>query len=128
MLKTPDGGRIAPDLAVTPQAIPPGLDTPFLMSERPYGVRFYHAKQCFYLPYLQLLSLSLAADRLVLEFAGDSVVIFGHGLHSLFYYLSLQEVQCIVEQGDMGLAATTHVRSIRRSPKAVRGGDTSESP
>ena len=123
MLKTTEGIAIPPELAGTPQATPPGLDNPFLVGERPYGVRFYQVKRCFYLPYPQLLSMDSTGERLVLDFGGDSIEICGHGLHSLFHFLSTQEVQSVVEQGDMGLAATTHVRTIRRIPKANRGGE-----
>jgi hypothetical protein len=93
----------------------PALDQPFLLDERPPGVRFYKGRASFYHPYAVLQAMHLADDTLMLSFATAEVSVTGRGLHALYVHLSTQSVAAVIEQGERYAAdpaAPVHVNRI----------------
>lgn len=78
----------------------PAPDQAYATDERPAGILFYKANASFWLPYHLLQTMHCQADRLVLTFATDEVVLVGRGLHELYVHLARQAVFRIVEQGE----------------------------
>ena len=99
--------------------MPPG-DSAFASEpERPPGIRFYRAKESFFLPYSLLQSMHWSGERVTLTFVTDEVVIEGQGLHTLYVELSEFKVARIREQEDREEDDTSavHVTRIERSPR-----------
>lgn len=99
----------------------PGVDEAFTLEERSVGILFYLGRECFFLPYHGLRSMTCTPDRLSLEFPEETVVITGRGLHTLCVGLARQQVGRVVQQGDHPGTQPTHVVRIRRIPRPVRG-------
>jgi hypothetical protein len=78
----------------------PALDQPFVLEERPVGVRFYTGRASFFRPYALLQCIRLAADKLSLDFIGSEVTIHGRGLHEMYVLLARQRVASVMEQGE----------------------------
>ena len=78
----------------------PAPDQAYATDERPAGILFYQAKESFWFPYHLLQTMQCQADRLVLTFATEEVVLVGRGLHELYVHLARQAVFRIVEQGE----------------------------
>ena len=100
-------------------ALPPG-DSAFASEpERPPGIRFYRAKESFFLPYSLLQSMHWSGERVTLTFVTDDVMIEGQGLHALYVELSEFKVARIREQEDRedDDVNTVHVTKIERSPR-----------
>ena len=101
-------------------ALPPG-DSAFASEpERPPGIRFYRAKESFFLPYSLLQAMHWRGEHVTLTFVGDDVTIEGQGLHALYVGLAEFKVARIREQQDNEDAAedsTVHVVKIDRMPR-----------
>ena len=98
----------------------PSLDQPFLLEDRPPGIRFYQRRASFYHPYSLLQGMHLADDTLTLSFATAEVSITGRGLHALYVHLSAQNVAAIIEQGERyaaGSEAPIHINRITETLK-----------
>lgn len=89
----------APDPAA-PDVGFPALDPPFVLDDRPAGVRFYQGSTSFYHPYALLQGMHLGAEALALSYASAEVSITGRGLHALYVQLSRQRVAAVIEQGE----------------------------
>ena len=99
--------------------MPPG-DSAFASEpERPPGIRFYRAKESFFLPYSLLQSMHWSGERVTLTFVTDEVVIEGQGLHVLYVELSEFKVARVREQEDREDedASAVHVTKIERLPR-----------
>ncbi len=101
-------------------ALPPA-DSAFASEpERPAGIRFYRAKESFFLPYSLLQAMQWRGERVTLTFVTDDVMIDGQGLHSLYVQLSEFKVAHVREQGQREADATdstVHVTKIERLPR-----------
>ena len=104
-------------------ALPPA-DSAFVTEpERPPGIRFYRAKESFFLPYSLLQTMRWQGQRITLTFVHDDVVIEGDGLHALYVDLAEFKVARIREQEDAKEAPgnsdanIVHVTKIVRSPR-----------
>lgn len=100
----------------------PGLEQPYLTGERPPGIRFYRAKESFWVPYHLLQCVEFGADQLKLLFAAEDILIAGRGLHRLYVELARQAVSQVVEQGERFAAiseAATLIARIERIPHAT---------
>ena len=102
----------------------PPADSAFATEpERPPGIRFYRAKESFFLPYSLLQTMRWQGQRITLAFVHDDVVIEGEGLHALYVDLAEFKVARIREQEDAKEAPekndanTVHVTKIVRSPR-----------
>jgi hypothetical protein len=86
---------------------------------RPPGIRFYRAKESFFLPYSLLLAMHWRAERVTLTFTHDEVMIEGQGLHSLDAEVAEFKVARIREQEDSEDAdnESVHVAKIIRRPR-----------
>ena len=112
----------APEKIVPPSgdASFPSLEQPFVLEERPPGIRFYQGRTSFFHPYALLQSMSYTADLLKLVFADADVVIRGRGLHELYQRLAEHRVACIMQQGSRFVdasAMTPHISRIEGSPR-----------
>ncbi len=87
--------------------------------ERPPGIRFYRAKESFFLPYSLLKSIQWREDQITLTFVHDDVTIKGQGLHGLYVELSEFKVARVCEQKDEAVdgEAAVHVTKITRQPR-----------
>lgn len=99
---------------------PPPLDSAFASEpDRPPGIRFYRAKDGFFLPYSLLKSIHWQSDKLNLRFADDEVTIEGQGLHALYVALSEFKVARVCEQqDDVANEDPVHVTTICREAVA----------
>ena len=102
----------------------PPADSAFATEpERPPGIRFYRAKESFFLPYSLLQAMHWRGELIILTFVSDEVVIEGQGLHALYVELAEFKVARIREQEDAKEAPgkddvnTVHVTKIVRSPR-----------
>ena len=102
----------------------PPADSAFVTEpERPPGIRFYRAKESFFLPYSLLQAMHWRGERITLTFVSDDVVIEGEGLHALYVELAEFKVARIREQEDSedapkkDEANIVHVTKIVRSPR-----------
>ena len=98
----------------------PALDQPFLIEERPPGLRCYRGRASFYHPYALLQGMHLADDTLTLSFATAEVSVTGRGLHALYVHLSAHNVAAIIEQGERyaaGSEAPAHIHRITETLK-----------
>lgn len=120
MLRRLDEPAVEPLPISSPQtALPTGAE-PFLVEERPVGIRFYQGRSSFFLPYALLQSMSFSEDTLKLVFANLEVVIGGRGLHEPYVLLASQRIVAIVEQGQRYTAVSgghTHISRIERTPR-----------
>ena len=104
-------------------ALPPADSAFATEPERPPGIRFYRAKESFFLPYSLLQTMRWQSQRITLTFVSDDVVIEGQGLHALYVELAEFKVARIREQEDAKEAPekndanTVHVTKIERSPR-----------
>ena len=87
--------------------------------ERPPGIRFYRARESFFLPYSLLQSMQWRCERIILTFVHDDVTIEGQGLHGLYVQLSEFKVARVCEQKDETVdgEAAVHVVKITRQPR-----------
>jgi hypothetical protein len=100
-------------------AIPSGVE-PFLVEERPVGIRFYKGRSSFFRPYALLQAMSFSDDALTLVFANLEVVIKGRGLHEPYVLGASQRLSAIVEQGERYSStsnAQVHISRIERTPR-----------
>ena len=104
-------------------ALPPADSAFATEPERPPGIRFYRAKESFFLPYSLLQAMRWQSQRIILTFVSDEVVIEGQGLHALYVELAEFKVARIREQENSKEASekddvnTVHVTKIVRSPR-----------
>lgn len=106
-------------------ALPPTDSAYASEPERPPGIRFYWARESFFLPYSLLQSIRWKADRLTLLFVTDQVTIEGQGLHALYVAVSEFKVARICEQEDaVADEDPVHVTKIERMPMESTGGET----
>ena len=99
-------------------AMPP-TDSAFATEpNRPAGIRFYRARESFFLPYSLLQALHWRGEKLVLTFLHDEVVVEGQGLHALYVELAQFNVARLAEQTRDGPdEGGTHVSKIDRGPR-----------
>ena len=101
-------------------SLPPSDSAFATEPERPPGIRFYRAREIFFLPYSLLQSMQWRGEHLTLTFAHDDVAIEGQGLHALYVQLAEFKVARIREQEDDTGAASesqVHVKTIQRTPR-----------
>ena len=104
-------------------ALPPADSAFATEPERPPGIRFYRAKESFFLPYSLLQTMRWQGQRITLIFVHDDVVIEGEGLHALYVELAEFKVARIRQQEDSKEAPgnndanIVHVTKIVRSPR-----------
>ena len=101
-------------------ALPPADSAFTTEPERAPGIRFYRAKESFFLPYSLLQAMHWRGERVALTFVSDDVVIEGQGLHALYVDLSEFKVARIREQEvgeDNAGDSAVHVTKIERSPR-----------
>ena len=104
-------------------ALPPADSAFATEPERPPGIRFYRAKESFFLPYSLLQTMRWQGQRITLTFVSDDVVIEGEGLHALYVELAEFKVARIREQEDSTETPekndtnTVHVTKIVLSPR-----------
>ena len=77
----------------------PSPEIPFVLEDRPPGVRFYVGRTSWFHPYALLQNMSYTVESLTLVFADTDVVLRGRGLHELYRRLADHRVASIVEQG-----------------------------
>lgn len=116
--------RGRPEPPPSPTAYP-SLDDPYTLADKPPGVAFYQPKASFFLPYALLAGMRWAADRLVLSFTTDEVIVEGRGLHEVYARLAEHRVSRICEQGERYETTSqqsVYVRRIRRVPHGETEG------
>ena len=117
MLRRLDEPPAESPVAATEAAFP-SLETPFVLEERPAGIRFYRGRSSVFHPYALLQTMRYSTDALTLTFGDADVVLHGRGLHELYVALARQRVALIVEQGGrfaLGSDATLHITRIEYS-------------
>ena len=108
-----------PPVAPTDSAFP-SVDQPFVLEERPPGIRFYAGRASWFHPYALLQNMTYTADSLKLVFADIDVLIRGRGLHELYRRLADHRVACIVERGQQLVSDTEDITCITRIEHSTR--------
>lgn len=100
-------------------SLPPSDSAFATEPERPPGIRFYRARESFFLPYSLLQSMQWRGEHITLTFVHDDVTIEGQGLHGLYVQLAEFKVARIREQEDEAAdsEASVHVTKITRQPR-----------
>lgn len=100
-------------------SLPPSNSAFVTEPERPPGIRFYRARESFFLPYSLLQAMQWRGERILLTFVHDDVTIEGQGLHALYVGLSEFKVARIREQEDevVDSEASVHVAKITRQAR-----------
>ena len=112
--------KLALNVAGGAAALPPA-DTAFSSEpNRPPGIRFYQAKDSFFLPYSLLQSLHWRGDTLTIGYVHDDVTLEGQGLHALYVEIAEFRVTRIREQAeddDASEDGAVQVLKIQRLPR-----------
>lgn len=119
MLRRLNESLTEPPPASSEAAAFPSLELPFVLEDRPCGIRFYQGRTSFFHPYALLQSMRYNADTLTLVFVDADVVLRGRGLHELYVRLAGQRVAWVVEQGDryaVASDAAVHISRIEHTP------------
>ena len=100
-------------------SLPPSDSAFATEPERPPGIRFYRARESFFLPYSLLQSMQWREEQITLTFVHDDVTIEGQGLHGLYVQVAEFKVARIREQEDKAVdnEASVHVAKITRQPR-----------
>ena len=86
---------------------------------RPPGIRFYRAKESFFLPYSLLQSMQWRGDKLTLGYVHEDVTLEGQGLHALYVEMAEFRVTRIREQAedDPSGEGAVRVSKLERLPR-----------